>query len=316
VAPGRADIRIAELPPVGDGQAEVRTLWSAVSRGTERLVFTGAVSPGEWARMRCPLQEGDFPFPVKYGYAAVGIVDDGPEALRGRSVFVLHPHQDRFVCDVSWLTPLPETLPVRRAVLAANMETALNALWDAGAGPGDRIVVVGAGIVGLLVTWLAARLPGAEVTAVDRLEARRPLVEAFGARFSTGEALPRDADIVFHTSASEAGLRTALSCCEEAMEATIVELSWYGSRDVMIPLGAVFHSQRLKILSSQVGKVAASRRERWPYARRLAKAIELLADDRLDALLGEDTAFDALPAALPGVMAPEATALTAVVRYG
>ena len=151
VTRGRAELRPAPLPPVAPDYARVRTLWSGLSRGTERLVFEGRVSGSESERMRAPLQEGDFPFPVKYGYCAVGVVEEGPRSLRGRTVFALHPHQDRFVAPVSMLVPVPEAVPPRRAVLAANMETALNALWDSGAGPGDRIVVVGAGVVGLLV---------------------------------------------------------------------------------------------------------------------------------------------------------------------
>ena len=176
------------------------------------------------------------------------------------------------------LVPVPDGVPARRATLAANMETALNALWDGGAGPGDRIVVVGAGVVGLLVTSLAARLPGAEVTAVDVDESRRPLVESLGARFARPEQAPRDADIVFHASATAAGLETAIKCA--GFEGTIVEMSWYGDKPVEVDLGGAFHSRRLKLVSSQVGQVAASRRPRWDYRRRVEAAMRLLARAR------------------------------------
>jgi NADPH:quinone reductase-like Zn-dependent oxidoreductase len=313
VAAGRAELRTETLGPLPKGQARVRTRNSLISRGTERLVFHGLVGESEWERMRAPLQTGDFPFPVKYGYCAVGKVEDGPADLVGRTVFALHPHQDLFQCDVSWLTPVPEHVPPRRAVLAANMETALNALWDGGAGPGDRIVVVGAGVVGLLVAYLAASVPGTDVTVVDRLPERAAIAKVFGAGFAGPEEAPANADIVFHASANAAGLATALKAAGD--EGTVVELSWYGDKHVNVPLGCVFHSQRLKLISSQVGKVAPSRRPRWSHARRLGKALELLADPRLEALVSEEVAFEALPETMPRLFAPEASGLTAVVRY-
>lgn len=313
VARGRAELRPAPLPPLEAGEARVRTLWSGVSRGTERLVFEGRVSAFETERMRAPLQEGDFPFPVKYGYCAVGVVEDGPEALQGRTVFALHPHQDRFVAPADGLVLLPETLPSRRAVLAANMETALNAVWDSGAGPGDRVVVVGAGVVGLLVGALAALLPGAEVTLVDIEFSRKSLAKTLGCAFRKPLDAPEEADVVFHASATAPGLACALACA--GTEATIVEMSWYGDQFVAAPLGLDFHSRRLKLISSQVGQVAASRRPRWSHRRRLEKALSLLADERLDALITDEVAFNALPAALPRLLAPGAPGLATIVRY-
>ena len=314
---GVVDLRPA-LAEAGPGQALVRMLWSGLSRGTERLVFTGRVPASEHERMRAPLQEGSFPFPVKYGYCAVGLVEAAAEApeLVGRSVFCLHPHQTRFAAPIPMLTPLPDALPPRRAVLAANMETALNALWDSGAGPGDRIVVVGAGLVGLLVAYLAVGLPGADVTVVDLDASRQPIAESFGARFATpGDfGSPGDADVVFHASAAAAGLGVALGAA--ALEARVVELSWYGDGDVPAPLGGAFHSRRLTLVSSQVGQVAPTRRPRWSYGRRLAKALELLGDARLEALITEDVAFADLPQALPRLLAPGVKGLATVVGYG
>jgi threonine dehydrogenase-like Zn-dependent dehydrogenase len=266
--------------------------------------------------MRAPLQEGDFPFPVKYGYCAVGTVEAGPAELAGRHVFCLHPHQDVFQVPSGMAVPIPDDVTPRRATLAANMETALNALWDSGAGPADRIVVVGAGIVGLLVAYLAARLPGSEVTVIDPVEARREIVEAFGCRFAAPGAgpAPGHADVVFHTSASEPGLATAIAAA--GMEGTIVELSWYGDKRIAVPLGGAFHSQRLRLVSSQVGHVSAGRRIRWDYRRRMEAALRLLADDRLDALLTTEIAFAEAPAKLPALLAPDAPGLAPVIRYG
>jgi threonine dehydrogenase-like Zn-dependent dehydrogenase len=305
------------LAAPGPDEALVATLWSAVSRGTERLVFEGRVPPSEWERMRAPFQKGEFSFPVQYGYCAVGRVEQGPAEWLGRTVFCLHPHQNRFVAPLAMLRPVPADLPARRATLAANMETALNGLWDSGAGPGDRILVIGAGVLGLLVTGLAARLPGAEVLVADLEPSRAPIVESLGARFIAADRLAEasapPADVVFHTSASAAGL--ALAIDNAGPEATIVELSWYGDRAVAAPLGGGFHVNRLKFVSSQVGQVAASRRPRWTYARRLDKALELLADPRLDALITEEIPFAEAPSALARILAPGADGLATLFRY-
>jgi threonine dehydrogenase-like Zn-dependent dehydrogenase len=311
VTRGQAELRPVVLEAPAEGEARVRTLWTALSRGTERLVFQGRVSQAESERMRAPAQEGDFPYPVKYGYCAVGVVKAGP--LEGRTVFALHPHQERFNAPLAMLNPVPDAVPARRAVLAANMETALNALWDSGAGPGDRILVVGAGVVGLLVAYLAARLPGADVTVIDVDFARRPIAESFGAAFTKPLDAQGEADVVFHASATAAGLACALACA--GSEATVVEMSWYGDRMVPAPLGLDFHSRRLKLVSSQVGQVAPSRRPRWDYGRRMQKALALLADPRLDALVTEEVAFADLPAALPRLFADGAPGLCTAIRY-
>jgi threonine dehydrogenase-like Zn-dependent dehydrogenase len=306
-AAGQAELRHECLPAPGPGEVRVRTLWTALSRGTERLVFEGRVPPAVAERMRAPAQGGAFPFPVKYGYCAVAETEDGER------VFALHPHQEAFVAPGAALCPLPPGLPPRRAVLAANMETALNALWDSGAGPGDRIAVVGGGVVGLLVAHLCAGLPGAEVSLIDRDPAREAVARALGLAFALPEAAAPEADLVFHASASEAGLALALSLAGE--EAALVELSWYGAGAVAAPLGLAFHARRLRLVASQVGAVAASRRPRWSHRRRLLKALDLLRDARLDALLTEEVAFANLPAALPRLLAPGAPGLCTVIRY-
>jgi threonine dehydrogenase-like Zn-dependent dehydrogenase len=313
VGAGVVELREAPLPPLAPGEVRVRTLFSGISRGTERLVLQGSVGRSEWERMRCPMQEGSFPFPVKYGYCAVGVVEDGPADLRGRHVFCLHPHQDVLQMPADSLAVIPDGVSARRATLAANMETALNALWDSGAGPADRIVVVGAGVVGLLVASLAAALPGAAVTVVDVEPGRRPLAEALGAQFAAPDAAPAEADVVFHASASAAGLRTAIGCA--GLEATVVELSWYGDKPVEIGLGGAFHSRRLRLVSSQVGHVSPGRRPRWDYGRRMAAALRLLDRPGLDLLVAEEIAFADAPREMPRILAPRAHGLAPVIRY-
>lgn len=314
LAPGSVEIRAAALPARGADDILVRTQFSAVSRGTERLVFGGLFDPSHGALMRAPLQEGDFPFPVKYGYCAVGRVEDGPFDMLGRQVFVLHPHQDRFFAPRALASLVPEDIPARRATLAANMETALNALWDSGAGAGDRIVVVGAGLVGLLIAYLAARLPGTEVIAIDPQHERKAVLDAFGVAYAPDGQGVEGADVVFHTSATAEGLQTAIACCGQ--DASLVEVSWHGDRPVTVKLGGLFHARRIKIISSQVGALPPTRAPRWPHARRRATALDLLHDARLDKLITDEVAFADLPGALGRILDRTAPGIATVVRYG
>jgi len=269
------------------------------------------VPQSEHQRMRGPHMGGIFPFPVKYGYSIVGQVEQSDGV--GRTVFVLHPHQNVFTVAASAATEVPANVPPRRAVLAANMETALNAMWDAAPGPADRIAIVGAGVVGALVAHLCNRLPGADVTLVDVDPSRANLAALLGLKFALPKDASADCDIVFHTSGNGAGLVTALSLAGD--EAKVVEMSWYGDSEVTLPLGGAFHSRRLQIISSQVGRIAPSHRTRWPYARRLAAALALLDDARLDALLTAPVRFADLPAALPRVLAPGSGILCQVIDY-
>lgn len=313
VAPGRAEIRPLPLPARGDGMVEVETRWSALSRGTERLVFAGRVPASEHARMRAPFQAGDFPFPVVYGYAAAGVVRAGPAALLGRAVFALYPHQTRARLPAEAVVPLPDGLALRRAPLAANLETALNVVWDAAIGPGDRVAVVGGGVLGLMVAAIASAIPGAAVTVVDVRDDRAETAAALGARFALPGEAPGDQDCVIHTSASEQGLATALDLAGH--EATVVEASWFGDARPQVPLGGAFHSRRLVLRSSQVGEVPAARRARWSRRRRLEAALALLRDPKFDRLVTAEVPFDRLPESLPDLLGEHAAGLAAVVRY-
>lgn len=316
VAPRLGEIREAELAAPAPGQALVVTRASGISRGTERLVFTGRVPESQWGAMGAPLMQGGFPFPVSYGYAAVGVVQDGPAALRGQRVFCLHPHHDAFLAPASMCIPVPDAVPDRRAVLAANMETAVNLLWDARPLVGERVLVVGAGVVGLLAAFLLARIPGVDLAVCDVDASRRGLAERFGARFCAPEEAPGERDLVVHASASAAGLQLALSRC--GFEGRVVEASWFGDRAVDLPLGEAFHAKRLALISTQVGAVATAMRGRRTHGERLALALQLLADERLDALLGPDIPFAALPARIGPVLLPEPGApqpLCPVVTY-
>lgn len=299
-APGRAEIRGEKLAPPAAAELRVRALYGALSRGTESLVLSGRVPQGEFDRMRAPFMAGHFPFPVKYGYATVGEVEGGPKELAGRPVFALYPHQSHFNIPQSAVVPVPANVPPQRAVLSANMETALNAVWDAAPSPADRIAVVGAGAVGAMVAFICGRLPGAEVTLVDINPARAGLARALNVGFARPDAAKDGCDVVFHASGNSAGLDTAIALAGD--EASVVEMSWYGDAPVTASLGGAFHSRRLKLISSQVGKIAPSHRARWTHGRRLAAALTLLADARLDALLAPAVPFHELPRRLPGLL--------------
>jgi NADPH:quinone reductase-like Zn-dependent oxidoreductase len=309
VAPGQAELRPVSLPAADGGSLLVRASVSAISRGTESLVFQGRVPESEWLRMRCPFQEGDFPFPVKYGYAMVGKVESDP----GRRIFALYPHQSRFIVPKDWAIEVPAGVPDERAVLAPQMETALNATWDAAPRIGDTIAVVGGGVIGCLVAYLCGRIAGTDVTLIDIDPSRRAVAEALGVVFATpSDPLPKNCDLIFHASGKSEGLNLALTLA--GFEATILELSWYGTNGVSVDLGGAFHSQRLTLLSSQVGNVAPSRRARWPHNRRLAKALSLCADPALDCLVGDETPFADLPQRLPAILGAPGT-LCHLVRY-
>ncbi len=312
-APGRGEIRSEPPPTPADGELLIRTLYSGVSRGTEALVFHGRVPAGERERMRAPFQVGTFPAPVKYGYTSVGLVEEGPRALLHRHVFALYPHQTHYSLPATAAHPLPSGVPPERAVLAANLETAINGLWDARPQLGDRVVVIGAGVVGCLVAWLASRIPGTDVTLVDVRQNRAAVADRLGVAFAVPDFAPPDADLVVHASGSAAGLQLALRLA--AFEATIVELSWYGDRAVTVPLGEAFHARRLTIRSSQVGYPPALQRGRWDNRRRMALALGLLTDPALDVLISGESPFDELPSVMPRLTADDSDALCHRIKY-
>jgi threonine dehydrogenase-like Zn-dependent dehydrogenase len=312
-APGRGELRREALPTPGAGEASVRTLYSGVSRGTEATVFGGHVPAGEYERMRAPFQAGQFPAPVKYGYSNVGQVTHGPPDLAGRNVFCLYPHQQRYVVPCAALYLLPASIPAARAVLAANLETALNGLWDCGAGPGDRITVIGAGSVGCLAAWLAARIAGCTVELVDINPQREAIAQALGVRFALPAHAAPEADIVLHASGAAEGLSLAMRLA--GFEATVVELSWYGDRAVTLALGEAFHARRLTLRSSQVGTVAPSHRARWSLRRRMELALSLLADPALDVLINSEGRFEELPQTLERIARTPGDVIMHRVRY-
>jgi threonine dehydrogenase-like Zn-dependent dehydrogenase len=311
--PGSGELRPAPLPEPGPDEVLVRAVCSGVSRGTESLVFRGGVPESQYAVRRAPFQEGELPGPVKYGYLSVGVVEEGPAELRGRTVFCLHPHQTSYVVPVEAVCVVPDGVPARRAVLAGAVETAVNALWDAGPLVGDRVAVVGAGMVGCCVARLLAGIPGVEITLVDTAPERADTAVTLGVAFADPDQAPRDRDLVVHTSGTGAGLQLALDLLGD--DGVVTDLSWYGDTPVALDLGSRFHSARLAVQASQVGEVAAARRSRRTRADRLRLALSLLDDPAYDALLTGESPFAALPEVMPRLASGELPALCHVVTY-
>ena len=312
-APGHAEIRPVVLPEPGRGDVVVRTLRSGVSRGTETLVFRGGVPPGQYAAMRAPFQEGDFPGPVKYGYLNVGAVEQGPPELRDRTVFCLYPHQTAYVVPADAVTVVPDGVPPARAVLAGTVETAVNALWDAAPLVGDRVAVVGAGMVGCCVARLLARFPAVEVTLVDVDPSRAQVAAALGARFARPEDAEGGCDLVVHTSATSEGLQRSLELL--APEGTVLDLSWYGDTEVRLSLGGAFHTGRLGLRASQVGTISPSRSARRTTADRLALALDLLRDPAFDVLVTGESPLEDLPDVMARLAEGSLPALCHTITY-
>jgi threonine dehydrogenase-like Zn-dependent dehydrogenase len=311
--PGCGEIRQVELPEPGPDDVVVRTLRSGISRGTETLVFRGAVPPDQRARMRAPFQEGDFPGPVKFGYLNVGTVEEGPAELRGRTVFCLYPHQTAYVVPAGAVSLVPDDVSSARAVLAGTVETAVNALWDAAPAVGDRIAVVGGGMVGCCVARLLYRYPAVRVTLVDVDPGRAEIAAALGVDFALPDEAPGDLDLVVHTSATSAGLQRSLDLL--APEGVVIDLSWYGDTEVRLSLGGAFHARRLAIRSSQVGALSPARASRRTSAERLALALRLLRDPAFDVLLTGESRFDELPDVMARLAAGSLPALCHTITY-
>jgi threonine dehydrogenase-like Zn-dependent dehydrogenase len=312
--PGRGEIRAAPLRAPEPGEVLVRTLRTGVSHGTETLVFRGEVPTDQYATMRAPFQEGDFPGPVKYGYLNVGVVEDGPGELVGRTVFCLYPHQSAYVVPTGAVTVVPDDVPASRAVLAGTVETAVNAMWDARPLVGDRVTVVGAGMVGCCVARLLARMPGVQVALVDVDATRADVAAALGTDFCAPGDAVGGRDLVVHTSATSAGLQRSLDLL--AREGTVLDLSWYGDRRVELSLGGAFHSSRLTVRASQVGMVSPAQAGRRTTAQRLALALDLLRDPAFDAVVTGESRFDELPDVMAALADGSLPALCHTITYG
>ncbi|HSQ79372.1 MAG TPA: zinc-binding alcohol dehydrogenase [Candidatus Bathyarchaeia archaeon] len=309
---GRGALKAETLDYPGGDWCVVRAMFSAVSPGTERLVAMDRVPAALRQEMRCPYMGGRFPFPVKYGYSLVGEVVQGPAELRGRVVHVLHPHQDFCVVRAKDVRPLPAGVPPARATLASNLETAITAAWDAEVMIGERILVVGFGVVGSLVARVLALGPAFEVTVAETRPDRRRLAESLGFRVAEGRG-EGHFDLAFDTSGAAAGLRSAVESV--GLEGRVVAVSWFGTAPVPLDLGGTFHSRRKRIIGSQVSRLPGGLGPRWDTARRTELVFRLLERPEFDLHVGPAVSFTELPKTYGSLVGRRPQGLSPLIIY-
>lgn len=308
---------VSELSPVtlatpASNQIEIASLYSLIATGTERLVAKGLVPQELYDHMAVPYMEGEFSFPIKYGYSLVGRVVTENHPLSGRIVHLLHPHQDRCIVSDHDVFAVPEGVPAKRATLASNLESALNGIWDAEVSIGDRVFISGFGMIGSLLARLLSMMPSVEVVVMDIDPIKRKLAENMGFTV-VKDTEDSDFDVAFNTSASGAGLQACINAV--GYEGKIVEMSWYGVKAATLQLGGSFHSMRKRIISSQVSNLPANRRNRWDYLRRREVVFELLRNDAFDVHIGETVSFENLPDLFDDIRRKSPAVLTWAVSY-
>jgi len=311
LSPQESLIRTQPVPSIGDGQCRIEASYSLISSGTETLVASGQVPAELHHSMQVPYMDGDFSLPVKYGYSLVGKVVEGSQSLLGKYVHLLHPHQSDCVVNEKDVTVIPKGIPPERAVLASNLETALNAIWDSGLSAGDRVLVVGMGLVGSLVAHFSRQFPATQVQVAENNSVRQTLVNKQGFQLHNPPDTPFD--VAFHTSGSSTGLQTCIDAVGN--EGKVTELSWYGIRSAEIKLGGSFHQQRKQIISSQVSQLPPHQQARWDYRRRKQTVLELLQDNRWDQFLTATVDFADTPQLFDKLRQGDRSQLSWTIRY-
>lgn len=285
-------IKATKLPAENSNSCIVKTAYSLISTGTERLVSLGLVPESLHSQMKVPYMQGKFSFPLTYGYSMVGRVISEQSTLFGKLVHFMHPHQDICHVEASSLFEIPENIPATRAGLASNVETALNAIWDSGLSIGDRTLVCGFGMIGALVARLLSFMPGVEVQVLEIDPGRKKKAKEMG--FEVVENPEQEQyDLAFHTSASAGGLQKCIDSV--GLEGKIIELSWYGTKSIALQLGGSFHRNRKQLISSQVSIIPKQKSARWDYKRRKETVFELLKNDIFDQHISHIIPFEDTP---------------------
>ena len=272
-------IKDHSINQAGKNELLIQTKYSGISYGTERVVYTGSVPDSQRELMRCPYQEGNFGSDVKYGYMNIGKVIDGPPGFKGKYVYTLFPHQTYYILDKTEVTLIPESIPLKRCLLTANMETAINGMWDTLPSCGDKILVIGSGVVGFLMAYILKSIPGSEILLVDSDSKKNKYSKLFNINFKN----KYKANIIYECSGNAKILDGLSKHVKD--EAIICILSWYGDNISKVKFGEEFLSKRIKIIFSQVSKVSHNRSQYWDNVKRRELAIKMLNDDRLDNLI-------------------------------
>jgi len=292
---------------------KIQSHFSLISTGTERLVACGEVPGSVHDDMKVPYMEGAFPFPIKYGYSLVGKVITEGHSMTGKLVHAMHPHQDFCLINESDLFEIHSNIPAQRATLASNLETALTAVWDAQVNIGDRVLIVGFGLIGSLIARLLSFIPAIYFQIIEIDKERIQHAEKLGFPVSAILRKHSKFDIAFHTSATAEGLQTCIDGV--GLEGKIIELSWYGKKPVKINMGGSFHSQRKQIISSQVGKLPSKYNARWDMKRRKKVVFELLENALFDQQITHFIKFVDTPTFFADLRAGKAKGLAYCIEY-
>ena len=292
-------------------QIEVKSLFSLISTGTERLVASGEVPVSSFEFMAVPYMKGNFSFPIKYGYSLVGKVTSVGK-LYGKIVHLLHPHQGKCLVKEVDVMIVPDEIPAKRATLASNVETALNAIWDAEISIGDKVLIAGFGMIGSLLARVLSFMPEVEIVIMEKDANRVKMVQKMGFTF-IDDPEPSYFDVAFNTTSNEKALQIAIQSV--GLEGKIIEMSWYGTKNVNINLGADFHYHRKQIISSQVSKIPSDKQSRWDYKRRKEVVFKLLKSPLFDEHITDVLTFAETPAFFDKLRAGGVSGLGYCIEY-
>ena len=268
----------------------VKTLYSGISKGTENLVARGKIHKSQFKIMRCPFQDGNFSFPIKYGYINIGEIIDGPISLTGKKIFTLFPHQTVFEISTKNIN-LIKNKNAKKYLLTANMETAVNIFWDSQAKKNDRILIVGLGSVGLLTAYFF-KLKGYKNLYVSDVNlSKKSIAKKLNLNFIHYNKI-NNLDCIINTTSNYDVLNNSFTKLN--LDGKIIEASWYGEKVGKLNLGNEFHSKRLRIISSQVSNIPLHMQKKHNYRSRLKIAINALNDDKLLLLINSVSKFENL----------------------
>ena len=268
---------------LGNDELLVKAYYSGISYGTEKIVHDSQVPANQYEFMRAPHQVGEFNKEVKYGYLSVGKVVVGPKSMMNKMVYTMFPHQSMYILKSSLATLIPSHIPYKRALLTANMETAINAMWDSQPSIGDNTYVIGAGIVGILMAYVLSSTFGIKVTVIDNNASKKKLCKFFNIDFENNINCIKDPDIIFECSGNASVLSDLIN--NSTLETKICILSWYGKQQSKIKMGENCFSRRLEIIFSQVGNITPIQSKKWDNLSRRALALKLLDNKKLDSLI-------------------------------
>jgi threonine dehydrogenase-like Zn-dependent dehydrogenase len=294
ISPDASAILEHDLPAGNDHMLLVKSLYSLVSMGTERIVASALMPSAVWNQMAVPYMEGTFSLPCKYGYSLTGKVLKGPAEYKGKTVHLMHPHQDRLWVNATSVFIVPDDIPATRAVLASQVETAVTAIWDSRISLGDSVLIAGFGLVGAMIALLTSPIPGVKIAVLEKNEFRKELArelcfDVIDKQDENGKIF----DVAIHTAGDEKALQFCID--HIGHESQVTEVSFYGKKSITLMLGETFHTQRKRIVVSQVAHIPSHKLNRWDLHRRKKLVFDMLKDKRFDMLVENRIPFEQAP---------------------